>query len=157
MAKESDCFTGTLAVIKVWEAKTFPTAFAAAPQVIMFADVDKKKAGCKAITSTGCDISAEVTGYRCIIQEAGYEAENSNHPEMDAGVEQITTGKANQSFTFGATFTTAPSVICGSESVTAGGKKISCGSITTTGGNISGEVTNEWTHWIAIVKGFFNP
>ncbi len=151
MAKEYDGYSTTVAELKVFEAETWPTAFAAAPHVYMQSTDDKKKSGCKNITSTGADIGCETTNLRIMLATTGYEAALTDaYPERDAGSEAISASKTYQSFTFNSTFAAAPEVICGHESATAGGKKFSVENITTTGGDIAGELgSGETVHWLA--------
>lgn len=151
MAKEYDGFDHTVAVIKVFESVSWPTAFAAAPQVYCQSTEDKKKSGVDdgTITTTGCDLACETLDMRVLICTAGFEsAVTDAYPERDAGQETITASKTYQSFTFNSTFGAAPIVICGHESTTVGGKKFSVHNITTTGGDIAGELGSEEVHWL---------
>jgi len=158
MAIEVDAYDYTVAIVKVIETSTFPTAFDTTPIVICFSDTDKKKSGVDlgVRSSTAADVSCETLGMRIWLITAGYSAEVAgSHPEVDSGIEDVVGSKTFQSFTFNSTFSEAPMVIAGYEGATAGGKKISVKSITTTGGDISNENANEDTSWLAIVKGAF--
>ena len=157
MGMESDAYDTTVSVIKVWETQNFPTAFGSVPIVVTLSTTDKKKSGVDNRTATDFDISCETTGVMVFAREAGYDAGSAgNWPESDAGTETISVAKAFQSFTFGGTFATAPSVIVGyGDGTVAGGKKISCKSIRTTGGDIVNETT-EGVQWIAVIKGGMN-
>ena len=151
---ETDLYQTTVSVVKVFEAETWPTAFDAAPGVLLMSTTDKKKSGCKNVTSTGADISCETTDVRVFLTEAGFEAEKADvHPERDAGQEQISSSKVYQSFTFNSTFSSTPIAVGGHEGATAGGKKNSFDNLTTTGGDIAGEVVNEWVNWAAFEIG----
>lgn len=161
MAKETDYWTGTVSTVKSFEAKTFPTAFSAAPNALIYSGTYevKKKAGIDNLTSTGCDVSSEVTDYNMLlIEDNGYEDENAAHPEMDSGgPESISESKVWQSFSFDATFSAAPHAVSGHSSSTAGGKKTGTANMTTTGGDISDELAGADNYWIAVAGGFFNP
>lgn len=155
MAIETDFFSTTVTTIKVIETQNWPTAFAVAPIAVSFSTEDKKKSGVENVTTTDFDVSCETLNLHIMACTPGYAAEVADvHPERDAGVENITTAKTFQSFTFNSTFSTAPIVIAGYEGSTAGGKKVSVGSITTTGGDITDE-NGDFVNWIAIVPGAF--
>lgn len=149
MAKEYDAYQTTIASLKTWNAKTWPTAFAAAPQVFVDSPEDDKQAGCKSITTTGADISCQTLDVNIMLATQGYSAAVIGaHPERDADGETIATGKSYQAFVFNSAFAAAPEVICGYESA-FGGKEYSVKSITTTGGDIVGDDTGSVVHWLA--------
>lgn len=153
---ETDLYETTVAVVKVFEAETWPTAFGNAPYCILMSTLDKKKSGCKNLTSTGGDISCETTNVRVFLYDGGFEAEKTDvHPERDGGQDQISTAKVYQSATFNSTFSTTPVVLMGHEGATAGGKKTSADNITTTGCDMAGEVTNEYMNWAAFEIGSY--
>ena len=150
MAKKSQIYSETLAGVKIWYAKTFPNAFDAAPVVLLDATTEKKKSGVRSVTSTGCDMSSEVTGLTVLVTDYGYDAGGGSHPARDAGKNQITASKVYQTISFNSTFAAAPIVVTSYEGSTVGGKKTSVYNITTTGCQLANEVANDYTHWFAM-------
>ena len=109
MAKEMDSYDTTTAVSKTFEAETWPTAFSTTPQVCLMDMADKKKSGCKNITSTGADISCETNDLRIWLRTQGYSVEvTDSHPESDADAEAISASKVYQAASFNSTFDAAP-------------------------------------------------
>ena len=155
MSRETDAFQGAVSSTKAWEAKTWPTAFAAAPIAVIIAIAEKKKSGVRNVTSTGADVSSEVTDYSMMLAENNGYQDAGNAPESDAGKEVITNAKSFQSASFNGTFTSAPIVICGYEGSTAGGKKVSQTNVTTTGFDIANEETQATT-WLAVKQGAYS-
>ena len=153
---ETDLFEVDISVLKVFQSETWPTAFSDAPQCILMSLIDKKKAGCKSLTSTGGDVSCETDPVRVFLYDDGFEDEKTDvHPQRDGGVEQIDTSKVYQSISFNDTFDSTPIVLGGHEGTTAGGKKVSADSITTTGCDLAGEVANEYVNWCVFEIGSY--
>jgi len=156
MPIETDFYETTVATTKAWVTHSFPTAFFTVPIVLAFAREEKKKSGVNNVTTTGCDITSEVNDLSLMLMTEGFADEVEGiHPQRDAGKEVVTASKIYQAMVFHGTFDTLPSVIGGYEGSTAGGKKISFDSITTTGCDIANEVAGHITTWCAVERGGF--
>ena len=142
---------------------TFNDTFDNAPvDTIIFAKEDKKKSMIDkgTITTTGCNIGAEVADVRYLSKEPGYDAGSaSTNPEMDSGVHTISTTKVLEAVSFNDTFTSIPIVVTGyiGDDAQWKGGKTSAGNRTTTGCDVAGEikVAGDTVSWFAIYTNGF--